>query len=179
MVLLWRNRLCLDAMIEPAIIVSLSLTKSVCMTSLRQRLIEDICLRNFSSRTVEAYVPAVAHLARHYGRSPEQISGEQVRQYLLYMVQERRVSSSSLTNRHEACRAGFFFPVRVLSRVFRGRFIDGIKQARARGKLHGAEAPQQFDRLLEAAVKHAPRVIVRMSRPGATRLSGCARAVIG
>jgi Phage integrase, N-terminal SAM-like domain len=64
------------------------------MTPLGQRLIEDIRLRNFSKHTVEAYVRAVAHFARHYGCSPEQLDGEQVRAYLLYLVQERKVSWS-------------------------------------------------------------------------------------
>ena len=37
------------------------------------------------------------------------------------------------------CRKDFFLPVRILSRVFRGKFISGLKQAAARGELvfHG------------------------------------------
>lgn len=41
------------------------------MTPLRQRLIEDIRLRNFSEHTVEAYVRAVARFAAHHSCSPE------------------------------------------------------------------------------------------------------------
>lgn len=58
------------------------------------------------------------------------------------------------------CRPGFFLPVRVLSRVFRGKFVHGLKRAHARGELefHGelAElaAPERFERLLDQAVKH-------------------------
>ncbi len=79
------------------------------MTPLRQRLIEDIRLRNFSQHTVEAYVRAVAHFSRHYRRSPDQLSGEQVRQYLLYLVQERKVSWS-LYNQTR-CALQFFYRV--------------------------------------------------------------------
>lgn len=59
-----------------------------------------------------------------------------------------------------SCRPGFFLPVRVLSRVFRGKFVHGLKRAHARGELefHGelAElaAPERFERLLDQAVKH-------------------------
>lgn len=60
------------------------------MTALRQRLIEDLQLRNFSSHTVEAYVRAVARFARRFGCSPDQLTGEQVREHLLWMVKERR-----------------------------------------------------------------------------------------
>jgi hypothetical protein len=52
------------------------------------------------------------------------------------------------------CRPGFFLPVRVLSKVFRGKFIDGRKRARGRGLLVGADDDRQFDQLLDAAVKH-------------------------
>jgi hypothetical protein len=52
------------------------------------------------------------------------------------------------------CRPGFFLPVRVLSKVFRGKFIDGLKRARGRGLLVGADDDRQFDPLLNAAVRH-------------------------
>jgi len=58
------------------------------------------------------------------------------------------------------CRKGFFLSVRVLSRVFRGKFIHRLKQAAARGDLtfHGqlAELAQadHFERLLDHAVRH-------------------------
>jgi integrase/recombinase XerD len=50
------------------------------MTALRQRLIEDMQLRNFSPHTIEAYVRAVAHFSKRHGRSPGELTGEQVRQ---------------------------------------------------------------------------------------------------
>jgi hypothetical protein len=53
-----------------------------------------------------------------------------------------------------SCRAGFFLPVRVLSRVFRGKFIDLLRRARAAGKLIGVDDDRAFDRLIEAAVRH-------------------------
>jgi hypothetical protein len=52
------------------------------------------------------------------------------------------------------CRTGFFLPVRVLSRVFRGKFIDLLKRARAAGKLVGADDDRGFNRLIDASVKH-------------------------
>jgi hypothetical protein len=52
------------------------------------------------------------------------------------------------------CRPGFFLPVRVLSKVFRGKFIDALKRARSRGLLFGADDDRQFDQLLNTAVRH-------------------------
>ena len=49
------------------------------MNALRQRMIEDLQVRNYSPRTVEAYVAAVAKVARHFMRSPDQLNGEDLR----------------------------------------------------------------------------------------------------
>jgi integrase/recombinase XerD len=64
------------------------------MTPLRQRMIHDLQLRNRAQGTVNAYVRAVARFAKHYGRSPEQLGGEHVRQYLVYMVEQQKASWS-------------------------------------------------------------------------------------
>lgn len=53
-----------------------------------------------------------------------------------------------------SCRAGFFLPVRVLSRVFRGKFIDRLKHAWVSGALHGIEDDRAFARLIDASVRH-------------------------
>jgi integrase/recombinase XerD len=64
-------------------------------TPLRQKLIEDLQLHGLSSRTQEVYVVAVRQLADHYGKSPDQINEEELRQYFLYLSQVRKVSRST------------------------------------------------------------------------------------
>src|SRR5260370_4378828 len=54
------------------------------MTPLRQRFVHDLQLRNYSPRTISTYVAHVAHCARHFGRSPEHLSAEQFRTYLVH-----------------------------------------------------------------------------------------------
>ncbi len=56
------------------------------MTPLRQRFLEDLKRRNYSPRTLECYVAAVAAFARHFGRSPERLDAEHVRQYQLHLI---------------------------------------------------------------------------------------------
>jgi integrase/recombinase XerD len=43
------------------------------MTPLRQRMIEDMNLRNLAPRTVQVYVERVAKFARHFGKLPEKL----------------------------------------------------------------------------------------------------------
>jgi len=65
------------------------------MTPLRQKMIEDMQLRSLSKTTQDAYVRAVRRLAEHYGKSPEHISEEELRQYFLYLKNGEQVSPSS------------------------------------------------------------------------------------
>ncbi len=53
-----------------------------------------------------------------------------------------------------ACKKGFFLPVRVLSKVFRGKFIDLLKRAQAAGQLAGTHDGRTFTQLLNDSVKH-------------------------
>jgi integrase/recombinase XerD len=63
------------------------------MTPLRQRMLEDMQLRNLSPHTQEAYVRAVAKFAQYFGKSPEVLGPPEIRAYLLAQTQ-RRVSWS-------------------------------------------------------------------------------------
>ena len=62
------------------------------MTPLRQRMIEEMHLRNYSKHSIAAYVSAVYRLANHYGRRPDRLSREEIRAFLVDLVEEQRVS---------------------------------------------------------------------------------------
>jgi integrase/recombinase XerD len=83
------------------------------MSKLRQQLIQELVLRGCSPRTQEAYVSAVYHLAKYYRRSPDQISDPEVRAYLLYLAETKKLAASS---RNQATSALRFFYATVLGR---------------------------------------------------------------
>jgi integrase/recombinase XerD len=66
------------------------------MTPLRQRFIEDMQLRKFAPETQRNYVHHVANFARHFGISPDELDIEAVRQYQLYLLNERKLSAESV-----------------------------------------------------------------------------------
>ncbi len=66
------------------------------MTLLRQRMLDALLLRGMAIRTQEAYIDAVARLARHYRRSPDTLTADEVRHYLLHLLRERHLSHSSV-----------------------------------------------------------------------------------
>ena len=72
------------------------------MTPLRQRFIDDLRLRNYSPRTIEAYVAGVARFAKHFGRSPDLLGPEEVRAFQLHLL-EQQVSWSSSTRPCAPC----------------------------------------------------------------------------
>ncbi len=65
------------------------------MRPLRQKMINEMKLRRFAPKTQEAYVSAVAGLARHYNQSPDRIDKEKIQRYLLHLMEERKMSWST------------------------------------------------------------------------------------
>lgn len=74
------------------------------MTPLRQRMLDALVLRGMATRTQEAYIDAVARLARHYRRSPDTLTADEVQRYLLHLLREKHLSRSSVNQYASACR---------------------------------------------------------------------------
>ena len=58
------------------------------MTPLRQRLTDDLRIRNYAPRTITTYLAAVARFAQHFRRSPDTLQPQHVRQYQLHLLQQ-------------------------------------------------------------------------------------------
>ena len=67
------------------------------MSALRQKMIEDMQLRGLSARTQETYVRVVRQLAEYYHKPPDQLSQEELRQYFLYLKNDKHASRSTCT----------------------------------------------------------------------------------
>lgn len=78
------------------------------MTALRQRMIDDLTLRNYSPRTIEAYISRIVAFAKFHRRSPEQLGPEEVRSFQLHMLQAG--TSWSLFNQ-TVCALKFLYRV--------------------------------------------------------------------
>jgi integrase/recombinase XerD len=124
------------------------------MTPLRQRMLDAMQLRGLAARTRQAYVDAVAALARHYGRSPEELDQAQVQDYLIYLIRDRALATSSVNQAGSAFRflygtvleldgSAFQIPLQrtpqmlpeLLSREELARLFDAARVPRARALL--------------------------------------------
>lgn len=66
------------------------------MTPSRQRMIRELKLQRKADNTIKAYLNAVSHLARHYNRSPENISREEVRDYIYYLIDQCNLATGTI-----------------------------------------------------------------------------------
>lgn len=114
------------------------------MTPLRQRLLDEMALRNYSPRTVEAYLAAVVRLSRHFNRSPDQLDPEQVRAFQLDLI--RRDVSWSQFNQ-VACGLRFFYS-HVLNRP--AGQVPVVRYAKTPKALPVVLSPGEVGRLIAA-----------------------------
>ncbi len=66
------------------------------MTPLRQRMTEDMRVRNLAPNTQTSYVQQVSLFARHFNKSPELLGPEEIRTYQLYLTDEKKLAPSSI-----------------------------------------------------------------------------------
>ena len=67
------------------------------MTPLRQRMLEDMSIRNLAQNTQAVYLQQIVAYARHFQRSPEELGPEEVRAYQVHLTQTRMLSPSSVS----------------------------------------------------------------------------------
>jgi len=115
------------------------------MTTLRQKLIDEIQLRGFSPHTQDSYVRSVTGLARFYHRAPDQIMDDEIKAYLLHLLRIRRLAVSSLIVAVSALR--FFFG-QVLHRPTAAieQALPRMKKPVLRPKVYSV---QELDRFLQ------------------------------
>lgn len=66
------------------------------MTPLRQRMLDDMQIRNLSPHTQASYVQQVSLFARHFGKSPHELSPDDIRTYQIYLTNERKLAPQSI-----------------------------------------------------------------------------------
>lgn len=135
------------------------------MGELRDRMVRDMDLRNFSPRTVESYVDQVKGLAKHYRRPPDQLSNDEIQRYLLYVREERRLSSSTCNQIRSALK--FFYEV-TLRRPHAALTIPPMRTAQ---KLPEILSREEVERLLGTTRTLRERLLLMVAYGGGLRVS--------
>src|SRR5215468_681106 len=124
------------------------------MTDLRKRMLEELQRRNYSSETTRAYLFAVKDFAGYFGKPPDKLGQEHLRQYQLHLLNDRKLAVKTIVGRISALR---FFFVKVLRRPYRE--IDLVYPKRPE-RLPVILSEEEVARLIESASTAFHRVIL-------------------
>jgi len=143
------------------------------MSALRKQLEADLAIRGMSERTREAYVGAVAALAKHYGRPPDRIGRDEIQRYLLYLLTERKLAASSC---NVAASAFQFFYRITLKRSAAEFALPRPKQPQ---RLPQILSREEVTRLIEAAANPKHRVLLMTAYGAGLRVSELCQLKLG
>jgi len=135
------------------------------MTPLRKKMIRDMQLRNLSPHTQKGYVNSVVALAQHYHRSPDQISPEEIQDYVIYLLNVRKIAVGGCHTILSGLR--FFYSVTLgqdKSRV-------PIPKIKNRRRLPDIFSGQELERLFAALTNIKHRVLLMTTYAGGLRVS--------
>jgi site-specific recombinase XerD len=135
------------------------------MGELRDRMVQDMRVRDFSPRTQEAYLAAVKGLAAYYHQAPDRLSDEEIHRYLLHARQERQLSAS--TRNQIRCGLKFFYDITLR----RPQATLSVPVARQPQKLPAILSREEVTRLIEATTTLRHRVLLMVTYRGGLRVS--------
>jgi len=135
------------------------------MTPLRQRMLEDMSIRNLAENTQQSYVQQVSSFARYFACSPEAMGPEKVREYQVHLVEDCKLAPSSISIAVSALR--FLYKV-TLKQPWSS---DDIPMPKKPFKLPVILSPEEVMRFLESvdSVKH--RAILMSTYAAGLRVS--------
>ena len=131
-------------------------------TALREKMRAILRARNYSPRTEETYISAVAHFARHFRTSPDQLGAEHVAQYQVWLRDQKR--ASNVLFNQAMCALRFFYG-KVLERP---ETYERIAYARSERRLPVVLSIDETVRFLQSI--DIPRYHVLLSTIYATGL---------
>lgn len=137
------------------------------MSPLRSQFIDRLRVKGCSERTVENYVSAVAALALHYKQPPLLLTSEQIRAYLLFLLQQRKLAATTV-NLHMAAFRTFFNIMAPGSKV-----MAGFTHVKLPHRVPMVLSRQEVDRLIAAAPSLKHKAILMTLYSAGLRLMEC------
>jgi len=134
------------------------------MGKFRDAMSEAMALRGLAPKTQHAYLHWIRRLVKFTRVTPDQLTAEQVRAFLLDLIQERRLSFSSF---NQALNAARFFFLEVLRKPF---VVEGLRFQRPSRTLPVVMSDEEVRRLLAAAVSLRDRALLETAYATGMRL---------
>jgi len=144
------------------------------MTVLRQRMTEDMQVRNLSPHTQASYLQQVSLFARHFGKSPDALTPEHIRTYQIYLTNEKKLAAGSI---HIAVAALRFLYKITLKREW--TFADVLPLPKKPQKLPVVLSPEEVVHFLGCVACRKQRVILTACYAAGLRVSEAVRLNAG
>lgn len=135
------------------------------MGTLRKQMDGDLVVRGMAVRTREAYLGAVAGLAKYYGRRPDRVTEQEVQNYLLHLIEERKLAWSSCN----IVVQGLKFFYRVTLKRSDAQFV--VPRARQPQKLPQILSREEISTLIERTLNLKHRAILMSAYGAGLRLN--------
>src|SRR5258708_36371035 len=142
------------------------LAKELLMTILRQRMSEDMQVRNLSPNTQLSYLQQVSLFARHFGKSPAVLGPEEIRTYQIYLTNEKKLCPGSI---HIAVAALRFLYKVTLKRSW--TLGDVLPLPKKQQKLPIVLSPEEVQQFLECVQSIKHRTILTTCYAAGLRIS--------
>ena len=136
------------------------------MTVLRQRMTQDMQVRNLSPHTQASYLQQVSLFARHFGKSPDALTPEHIRTYQIYLTNEKKLAAGSI---HIAVAALRFLYKITLKREW--TFADVLPLPKKPQKLPVVLSPEEVVHFLGCVACRKQRVILTACYAAGLRVS--------
>jgi integrase/recombinase XerD len=140
------------------------------MTVLRQRMTEDMQVRNLSPHTQASYLQQVSLFARYFGTSPDALTTEHIRTYQIYLTNEKKLATSSI---HVAVAALRFLYRITLKKEW--TFAEDIPLPKKAQKLPVVLSPEEVVHFLGCVDRGKHRVILTTCYAAGLRISEAVR----
>ena len=124
------------------------------MTRLRKSMLDELQRRNYAQNTVKSYIKAVEDFARYFGKPPERLGPEHIREYQVHLFRDRKLAASTVEGRAAALR---FLFVKTLRRPYLPDQIPFPKRAR---RLPTVLSPDEVALLIDSARNLMHRAIL-------------------
>lgn len=136
------------------------------MTVLRQRMTEDMQVRNLAPNTQLSYLQQVSLFARHFGESPAVMGREEIRTYQVYLTNEKKLSPNSI---HTAVAALRFLYKVTLRRDW--AFEEILPLPKKQQRLPIILSPEEVQHFLNCVERIKHRVILTTCYAAGLRIS--------
>jgi len=124
------------------------------VTRLRKSMLDELQRRNYAQNTVKSYIKAVEDFARYFGKPPERLGPEHIREYQVHLFRDRKLAASTVEGRAAALR---FLFVKTLRRPYLPDQIPFPKRAR---RLPTVLSPDEVALLIDSARNLMHRAIL-------------------